>query len=175
MAHQDPAPAPQERDATIEGVLRDWSELMTRSASWHARDFLSIDVTMAQAKLLHLAALEPATRMSSLAARLGVTLPTLSGVVDRLVGLSCLERRADPSDRRQVMVAVTPEGTEIIERFRELGARTFRTLLAALEPDELADLARGVAALVARAATVEPSSLPAISQSHHHARERTRA
>jgi DNA-binding MarR family transcriptional regulator len=174
MAQRDPVPAPQARDATIEGVVRHWSELMTRSASWHAPEFLSIDVTMAQAKVLHLAALEPATRMSSLAARLGVTLPTLSGVVDRLVGLSCLERRADSSDRRQVMVAVTPQGAEVIERFRELGSRTLRTLLSGLEPDELAGLARGVAALVARAEAVGPSASPGPSQPHHHAQERTR-
>jgi len=144
-------PQALERDATIEGVLRDWETLMRRSSNLHTPEFLAIDVTMSQAKLLHVVASEPEARMSSLAGRLGVSLSTLSGVVDRLVEHGFLERHEDPSDRRQVMIALTAEGRSVIERFRELGSRHFRALLETLEGDELTGLARGVSAMVARA------------------------
>ena len=148
-------------DATIDAVMRDWTSLMTASAGWHARDFLSINITMAQAKLLHVAAAEPATRMSSLAARLGVSLPTLSGLVDRLVTRRCLERRDDPQDRRRVMVAVTPHGSAVMEQFSDLGTSQFRALLATLPRADLCALARGIAALAASASQptrAEPSA-----------------
>ena len=93
--------------------------------------------------------------MSSLAGRLGVSLSTLSGVVDRLVEPGFLERHEDPSDRRQVMIALTAEGRSVIERFRELGSRHFRALLETLDGDELAGLARGVSAMVTRAQAVQ--------------------
>ena len=124
---------------------------MRRSSTAHTPEFLAIDVTMSQAKLLHVVATEPEASMSSLAGRLGVSLSTLSGVVDRLVEHGLLDRREDPADRRQVIIALTAEGRSVIERFRELGSRHFRSLLELLDSDELTGLARGVKAMATRA------------------------
>jgi DNA-binding MarR family transcriptional regulator len=105
-------------------------------------------------------ATEPEASMSSLAGRLGVSLSTLSGVVDRLVEHGFLERREDAADRRQVIIVLTAEGCSVIERFRELGSRHFRSLLELLDNDELAGLARGVGAMVSRAGSVAPVPTP---------------
>ena len=43
--------------------------------------------------------------MSDLVARLGVSLSTVSGLVDRVVDHGLATRREDPADRRQVVVA----------------------------------------------------------------------
>ena len=75
---------------------------------------------MPQAKTLHLVAAEGRIRMSVLATRLGVTLSTVSGLVERLVEAGCVVRHDDPVDRRQVVVTLTPEGDALIERFRDL-------------------------------------------------------
>ena len=143
-------PQTETREATIDGLLRDWEALMRRSSTAHTPEFLAIDVTMSQAKLLHVVATEPEASMSSLAGRLGVSLSTLSGVVDRLVEHGLLDRREDASDRRQVIIALTTEGRSVIERFRELGSRHFRSLLVLLDDDELNGLARGVSAMATR-------------------------
>lgn len=44
--------------------------------------------------------------------------PTMTRIVDGLVGLGLAERTADPSDRRAVRVAATVEGTELMQAAR---------------------------------------------------------
>ena len=84
---------------------------------------------MAQAKVLYVVLAAGELRMSELAARLGVSSRTASGLVDRLVELGLLSRHDDPADRRQVVVATTPEAVALLERFRELNQRQLRELL----------------------------------------------
>jgi DNA-binding MarR family transcriptional regulator len=103
--------------------------------------------------------------MSELAGRLGVSMPTASGVVDRLVELALLERRTDASDRRQVIVALTETGADTLERMRELNHHQMRTLLERLSEDELTVIERAIeilaaAALPATAERVQPEGDP---------------
>ena len=77
---------------------------MQRLADSHAPEFLEIDVTMPQAKLLYLLGAAGELHMSELVARLGVSLSTVSGLVDRVVDHGLATRREDPADRRQVLV-----------------------------------------------------------------------
>jgi DNA-binding MarR family transcriptional regulator len=46
-------------------------------------------------------------RTTELAHRIGIPASTLTGILDRLVSQGFLERHADPSDRRSVLVAAT--------------------------------------------------------------------
>lgn len=132
---------------TDEAILADIERLMRRMSDWHTHEFLSIDVTMPQAKVLQILAADAPATMSSLATRLDVGPSTISGVVDRLVEHGLVRRDLDAADRRQVMVALTPAGDLVVERFRELGSNPLRRLLRALSPEERVHLAIGVAAL----------------------------
>lgn len=89
---KEPYPATDERRGRIGRVIDATDELMHGLSEGHTSDFLDIDVTMPQAKSLYLIAVGGDLRMSSLAARLGVTLSTVSGLVDRLV-----ERASSPA------------------------------------------------------------------------------
>ncbi len=124
---------------------------MHRMADSHAPEFLEIAITMPQAKLLYLLGAAGDLHMSELVARLGVSLSTVSGLVDRIVEAGLASRRDDPSDRRQVVVGLTPAGAGLIDRFRELNARQMRGLLDLLDDDELTGALSTLAAL-ARAA-----------------------
>lgn len=124
---------------------------MRQMAGTHAPEFLEIAVTMPQAKLLYLLGAAGELHMSELVARLGVSLSTISGLVDRIVEAGLAARRDDPADRRQVVVGLTAAGTEFIDRFRELNAHEMRELLALLDDTELGVVREGLAAL-ARAA-----------------------
>ncbi len=64
---------------------------MQRLADSHAPEFLEIDITMPQAKLLYLLGASGDLHMSDIVARLGVSLSTVSGLVDR-------DRRPRPRD-----------------------------------------------------------------------------
>ena len=77
---------------------------------------------MPQAKLLYLLGASGELHMSDLVQRLGVSLSTVSGLVDRVVDHGLATRREDPADRRQVVVGLTPAGAAFIDRFRELNA-----------------------------------------------------
>jgi DNA-binding MarR family transcriptional regulator len=103
---------------------------------------------MPQAKVLHLLSVGD-LNMSELVARLGVTLPTVSGVVDRLVDRGLIARRANPSDRRRVFVGITPAGTELLDRFRDLNSRQVGDLLAVLDDADL-ERVRGFLAVLDR-------------------------
>ncbi len=116
-------------------------------ADSHAPEFLEIAVTMPQAKLLYLLGSAGDMHMSALVARLGVSLSTVSGLVERLVEAGLASRRDDPADRRQVVVGLTAAGTALTDRFRELNARQMRDLLERLDEAELRLVSTALAAL----------------------------
>lgn len=106
-------------------------------ADVHAPEFVEIDLTMPRAKVLYLLGVLGELRMSELSGRLGVSLPTVSGLVDRLVEAGLATRRDDPADRRLVVIAITPAGATLLDRFRELSARQMRELLEVLDDGDL--------------------------------------
>jgi len=147
-----PTPTADERVALTNRLISDYDALMHAMALRRTPQFLSIDVTMQQAKLLFLVSIVADATMSSLASRLGVSLPTATGLVDRLVEHGLIARRVSPGDRRHVHVVLTAEGEQALARFREISELQLRQLLDTLDPDDLAALARGVSALADRAA-----------------------
>ena len=77
-------------------------------------EWLSSDLTMAQLRvLLVLQAVGP-SRMSDIASTLEVALPTVTGIVDKLVKKDLVTRQADPGDRRVVIVGLSVGGQELI-------------------------------------------------------------
>jgi DNA-binding MarR family transcriptional regulator len=143
-----------EREMRIQRIFAAHEGLMHLLSAAHASDFLEVGVTMSQAKLLYVVASAGEIHMAELPARLGVSLSTVSGLVDRLVDQGLLARREDRADRRQVVVAPTDAGMAAIERFRELNVRQLRELLDNVDPAALADVERGYAVLVKAAASI---------------------
>jgi DNA-binding MarR family transcriptional regulator len=142
---------PTDRAATIEAIIAGLEDLMRSLAELHAPEFLEIAVTMPQAKLLYLLGVSGEMHMSELVTRLGVSLSTVSGLVDRVVDHGLATRREDPADRRQVVVSLTESGTAFIDRFRDLNAVQMRELLGVVADDELVGVRNALDAL-ARAA-----------------------
>lgn len=88
----------------------------------------------------HIAALEqlrggPIT-VGELAARLGLTLPTVSGVLADLDRASLVERRPDPSDRRRTIVQVAPDQAGLITEWLDGAASPIARVLDKLAPAE---------------------------------------
>ena len=135
------------RAAVTDQVIEGFESLTQRLAESHATGFLEIDITMPQAKFLYLLGALGDLRMSDLVTRLGVSLSTVSGLVDRVVDHGLAFRREDPADRRHVFVGLTPAGSDFLDRFRELNARQMRELLDELDLADLALLRDAFAAL----------------------------
>lgn len=149
---------PAERAQLIARVQSGYDRLMHLLSEMHSTEFVELDISMPQAKLLYLLASAGEVRMSALAVRLHVTLSTVSGAVDRLVERGLASRHDDPADRRQVLVTVTPDGIALIERFRELNEAQLSSLLDALDDRQLAVVAEGVEVLADTAARSIPAT-----------------
>jgi DNA-binding MarR family transcriptional regulator len=158
---KEPAITHHDRSAVVDEVIAGYETLMQRLADSHAPEFLEIAITMPQAKLLYLLGAAGELHMSDLVHRLGVSLSTISGLVDKVVDQGLASRREDPADRRQVVVALTPAGREFVDRFRELNARQMRELLELLGDQDLAQVRDALAALAAAAGRIANAEGPA--------------
>jgi DNA-binding MarR family transcriptional regulator len=151
------------RSSQIDDLVAGFERLMQRLADTHAPDFLEIAVTMPQAKLLYLLGASGELHMSELVTRLGVSLSTVSGLVDRVVDAGLASRREDPIDRRQVVVTLTTAGADFIDRFRELNARQMRELLERVDDAGLAHVQGAIDALMAAAERLSPDTVAPLS------------
>ena len=76
--------------------------------------------------------------MSALARGLQVSLPTVSGIVSRLVRAGYIRRHTQPQDRRQVLVELAPKAEAFFRDFEAIIRRRWEEALVPLEPSELA-------------------------------------
>jgi DNA-binding MarR family transcriptional regulator len=88
----------------------------------------------------HVAALEqllgsPIT-VGELAARLGLTLPTVSGVLADLDRAGFIERHPDPADRRRTIVQVVPAQAAVIGEWLDGAVKPLARVLDKLSPSE---------------------------------------
>lgn len=125
------------RSTLVAEVLREYEHLNARMADASDPTFLALDITMAQAKILFLIRATGSLPMSDLVAKLGVTVPTVTGIVDRLVERDLVVRRGTPDDRRRVVIGITPAGVELIDGMRDFSARQMQGLLSVMDEAEL--------------------------------------
>jgi DNA-binding MarR family transcriptional regulator len=156
-----------DRTTLIEALLREYEHLNARMADFSGPTFLGLDITMAQAKVLFLIRATGSIQMSDLVARLGVTVPTVTGIVDRLVERDLVVRRGTPDDRRRVVVEITPGGVELIDGMRDFSARQLQLLLDVMDEAELETFLgflRVLDGAVARVAATGPGAgVPAVA------------
>lgn len=113
--------------------------------SWEP--LLATTLTIQQWKVLLLVHLEGSLGGHDLAERLGVTAPTVSGVVDRLAERGLVARLADPQDRRVRRVRLTAAGERLVEDLLTAGRTRRAALLHRLDLATLAGLVAGMTAL----------------------------
>ena len=90
-------------------------------------------------------------RLTSLAAREGVTQPAMTQLVARLQDAGLVTRDPDPADGRVVQVCITGEGKVTLARRRQARAERLAGLLARLSPDQRTTLAAALPAMDALA------------------------
>ena len=101
-------------------------------------DFLT-SRNITQTQFLVLVAIHSKERapMNVLASNMKVSMPTISGIVDRLVRAGFLRRVEDPHDRRQVVVELTSKGRALIAQFQTAISQRWQEVLLALFSQEL--------------------------------------
>lgn len=132
-------------------------------------DWIQLDLTMGQLRMLMALAADGPLTVSALAERLAIAKPTASILIDRLVQAGDAGRTEDPDDRRRTLVALTAAGEGLVARLRQGKSERYERWLAAMHPDDLAALTRGMQALAAIAERADPNGLAAAHEtaSHH--------
>ena len=95
--------------------------------------------SMTQTQFLILVSLHSrgACTMSDVASHLRVSMPTVTGLVNRLVEAKYIKRSAHPQDRRQIIIDLTPKARVFLKQFQGIIAKRWTEVLNVLNDEEL--------------------------------------
>jgi DNA-binding MarR family transcriptional regulator len=113
-----------------------------------SRDDSADGLTGARASALSVLAFAGPQRLGELARRERVAPPTMTRIVDGMVRDGLVQRSASPSDRRAMIVTVTPRGRALIERGRARRIQRLARELSSLAEEDLRTLEHAVAVLL---------------------------
>ncbi|MEV4108311.1 MarR family transcriptional regulator [Nonomuraea sp. NPDC049695] len=113
---------------------------MGRLFAQHQSPLFSSNLTIRQLHVVMLLSLNGSASGQDLAHHLGVSLGTVTGIVDRLVAQGLATRHEDPQDRRVRRVELSPAGTDLIEEINNAGFEHYRRILDHLDTDTLRSL-----------------------------------
>jgi DNA-binding MarR family transcriptional regulator len=121
--------------ATTEALAEALRAPLLGLANKFRRQNYGLPLTMTQGPVLgHL--LDHPTRMSELARREGVQLPTMTTIVTRMENLGLVERTMAPGDRRAVEVHITRLGRQRVAEVVNARREYIRQLLESLTDEE---------------------------------------
>jgi len=144
----------KERQRLVEQILHINARMRQLMSTGQVSGWLSLDLTMSQMKVLFLL-YEGEMTMGQLAKPLGVTLSTVTGIVDRLVAEELVVRSESPVDRRQVIGHLTKNGRQLIERLYTTGQTMMANMLERLTLEDMRIVARALDVLYSAALAEE--------------------
>lgn len=139
-------------------IIADFRATMSQIKCASSERLLRLGVSMAQLHIMYTLQRAGEMTMSHLADVLNVSLSNATGLIDRLEERGFIERHRVPTDRRIVLVRVTPAGEAILGEVDALSDELFRSVLGRLPPTQLRAVAHAMSALrEAVDSTVGPS------------------
>ncbi len=149
-----------ERAAVVQELFETNSKVHDRAVGLVGPMPLPPDLTMQQVRVLSHIAKDPGITGHELGERLGVSAPTASGLIDRLVEKGLVTRVDDTEDRRVRRLHPTELGLDVIRQMDSMFGRALGVVIQRLSLEELQLLLRGAQAMLdalerARAEQVE--------------------
>jgi MarR family transcriptional regulator for hemolysin len=117
--------------------LMDITPIIMHSIRTEMRSGHGSDLTIPQFRTLRFIQYNPDTSLSTLANHLGLTLPSVSKIVDVLVRQDLIGRREAINDRRKITLTLTSKGDSILNAARINTHTRFVNILRCLSADEL--------------------------------------
>jgi DNA-binding MarR family transcriptional regulator len=148
---------PQKKEL-IERILQLGEKAFRELVPMLPSEWLQLDLTMPQLKVVLLLFLNGPSRMSEIAAALDVSLATATGVADRLVEREIVLRESLPDDRRVVMCRLTDKGERMIGGLWQLARERAKELLGMVEPAKLTLVNEALEALLEAGAATRGDS-----------------
>lgn len=134
-------------NATKAGIIADFQASLGGLKCIGSERLMRLGLSVTQLHILNLVEGHGEMAMSRLAEMLDVSLSNATGLIDRVEERGFVERFRVPSDRRVVMVRLTPGGRQALAEVETLREETFRPVLDGLDDDQLAGVALAMAAL----------------------------
>ena len=131
----------------IDATADRWRQISRLLRASSHEDWASLSLTRAQLRILVRLRQDGPAAVGQLAGQLGVTLPSITATVDRLVQQGMVSREDDPGDRRRVINRVTPDGAALIDRLQEGKKARLVAALGNLTPHDLDALHQSLATL----------------------------
>ena len=94
------------------------------------------DLSASAAFVMNRVCREGPIRLTTLAAKEGVSQPSMTQLVQRLEKLGLLARLADPDDGRAALVGITDHGQTMLDQRKRMRGDRLRALLETLTPEE---------------------------------------
>jgi DNA-binding MarR family transcriptional regulator len=98
------------------------------------------NLTIVEANALYVIGPHEPKTMKQIAEALGVAVSTPTRTIDRLVGKGLVTRKVAKKDRRKLLIELTPEGKDLLERMNEEGISMARKMFENLQDEEIATL-----------------------------------
>lgn len=105
------------------------------------------NVSLAQVRLFALLKDSPGSSLSDVADFLGVSKPTASSLVERMVQRGLVVREDDPNERRCVVLSLTRSGEAYLQEIRQFAIGEIGKLFEAIPERELLKLIDGLSLL----------------------------
>lgn len=104
--------------------------------------WLELNLTIVQLKSLSFIDSQGTTHFKSLSDALGVTPPSVTGIIDRLVAQGLVSREENPENRRMLILQTTAKGKELLANLTEIRKGKMTSIFERLSQQDLSDLAR---------------------------------
>ena len=138
-----------ERGAVLDRIAAMQDALDTTALPSMLEPLMSMELTMQQLKVLVLlVSSDEGGTGQGLARALGISLASVSGLIDRLEGHGMVERVEDERDHRVRRVLVTPLGRKTVHRLVSAQSQLSRDPLEKLELGDLRALEQGMRAVL---------------------------
>ena len=134
-ANQAPTETPAQ-PSLVDQCLSELEPFMARQRKAIASDGCLRAMSSTHLHVLFLLTSQGPQPMGRLADLLTVSMPNVTGIVDRMVAHGLVERLRDDDDRRLVVIRATLAGRQAVEEIDFLKRRQFARVLEVLDPHE---------------------------------------
>jgi DNA-binding MarR family transcriptional regulator len=128
-------------------IIADFRATMSQIKCASSERLLRLGVSMAQLHIMYTLQRTGEMTMSHLADVLNVSLSNATGLIDRLEERGLIERYRVPTDRRIVLVRLTPSGETLLGEVDALSDELLRSVLGRLPASQLRGVAHAMSAL----------------------------
>lgn len=117
----------------IEEVWSHFMRVVHATGMGDATAWAKLDLTMQQMKVIMMLEHKGEMPVSALAESLNVSLPSMTGIVDRLVQNELVERVPSPTDRRVILLRCTEKARDIFDGLFQSAFIRFQEVMSGLK------------------------------------------